>query len=79
MIAADVAETCRSTTGMRRKRDSSLDVREPAELAVENNVICRPGGRAYYAARILLQNGFKAKVIPGGMLSRVHATTFRGD
>ncbi len=42
----------------------------------EINVICRSGGRAYYATRILLQNGFKARVIPGGMLSRVHATTF---
>ena len=34
--------------------------------------ICRSGGRAYYAARILLQNGFKARVISGGMLSRSH-------
>jgi rhodanese-related sulfurtransferase len=45
----------------------------------EINVICRSGGRAYYATRILLQNGFKARVIPGGMLSRVHATTFWED
>jgi rhodanese-related sulfurtransferase len=35
----------------------------------EINVICRSGGRAYYATRILLQNGFKAKNISGGMLS----------
>jgi rhodanese-related sulfurtransferase len=42
----------------------------------EINVICRSGGRAYYATRILLQNGFKARNIPGGMLSRAHATTF---
>ena len=73
-----------------------LDVREPAELAVEDVpgavniplgqlrkrlgelprdkgifVICRSGGRAYYATRVLLQNGFNAKTIPGGMLSRV--------
>ena len=34
--------------------------------------ICRSGGRAYYAARILLQNGFSARVISGGMLSRSH-------
>ncbi|HUO74176.1 MAG TPA: FAD-dependent oxidoreductase [Solirubrobacteraceae bacterium] len=32
-------------------------------------VICRSGQRAYYAARILLQNGFDAKVVSGGMLS----------
>jgi rhodanese-related sulfurtransferase len=35
----------------------------------EINVICRSGGRAYFATRILLQNGFKAKNISGGMLS----------
>jgi NADPH-dependent 2,4-dienoyl-CoA reductase/sulfur reductase-like enzyme/rhodanese-related sulfurtransferase len=33
-------------------------------------VICRSGQRAYSATRILLQNGFKAKNISGGMLSR---------
>jgi len=33
-------------------------------------VICRSAVRAYYATRILLQNGFKAKTISGGMLSR---------
>jgi rhodanese-related sulfurtransferase len=35
-------------------------------------VICRSAARAYYATRILLQNGFKAKNISGGMLSRSH-------
>ncbi len=35
-------------------------------------VICRSGQRAYYATRILLQNGFKARNISGGMLSRSH-------
>jgi rhodanese-related sulfurtransferase len=39
-------------------------------------VICRSGQRAYLATRVLLQNGFKARNIPGGMLSRAHATTF---
>jgi len=78
-----------------------LDVREPAELAVENVpgainipigqlrarlgefprdreilVICRSGQRAYYATRMLLQNGFKARNLAGGMLSRTHAATF---
>ena len=36
----------------------------------EIHVICRSGQRAYYATRVLLQNGFKAKNISGGMLSR---------
>jgi len=35
-------------------------------------VICRSGQRAYYATRILLQNGFKARNISGGMLTRSH-------
>ena len=43
----------------------------------EIHVICRSGGRAYFATRILLQNGFKARNISGGMLSRSHATLSR--
>jgi NADPH-dependent 2,4-dienoyl-CoA reductase/sulfur reductase-like enzyme/rhodanese-related sulfurtransferase len=39
----------------------------------EIHVICRSGGRAYYATRMLLQNGFKARTLSGGMLSRFHA------
>ena len=35
--------------------------------------------RAYYAARILLQNGFKARTLAGGMLARTHASTFWSD
>jgi NADPH-dependent 2,4-dienoyl-CoA reductase/sulfur reductase-like enzyme/rhodanese-related sulfurtransferase len=35
----------------------------------EIHVICRSGQRAYLATRILLQNGFKAKNVSGGMLS----------
>ena len=38
----------------------------------EIHVICRSAQRAYYATRILLQNGFNAKNISGGMLSRSH-------
>jgi len=81
-----------------------LDVREPAELAVENvpealdiplgqlrarlgelprdreiHVICRSGQRAYLATRILLQNGFKARNISGGMLSLAHNHLFGTD
>ena len=33
-------------------------------------VICRSAQRAYYAVRILLQNGFKASILSGGMLAR---------
>jgi NADPH-dependent 2,4-dienoyl-CoA reductase/sulfur reductase-like enzyme/rhodanese-related sulfurtransferase len=36
----------------------------------EIHVICRSAQRGYYATRILLQNGFKAKNISGGTLSR---------
>ena len=35
-------------------------------------VICRSAVRAYYATRILIQNGFKARNIVGGMLARSH-------
>lgn len=35
-------------------------------------VVCRSGQRAYYATRALLQNGFNAKTVAGGMLSRFH-------
>jgi rhodanese-related sulfurtransferase len=36
----------------------------------EIHVICRSAQRGYYATRILLQNGFKARTLSGGMLSR---------
>jgi len=36
----------------------------------EIHIICRSAQRAYYATRILLQNGFNARNICGGMLSR---------
>jgi NADPH-dependent 2,4-dienoyl-CoA reductase/sulfur reductase-like enzyme/rhodanese-related sulfurtransferase len=38
-------------------------------------VFCRSGQRAYYATRVLLQNGFKARNIAGGMLSRSHTAS----
>ncbi len=38
-------------------------------------VFCRSGQRAYYAERILLQQGFKARNVAGGMLSRSHAAS----
>ena len=39
----------------------------------EIHVFCRSGQRAYYATRILLQNGFAARNISGGMLARLNA------
>jgi rhodanese-related sulfurtransferase len=35
----------------------------------EIRVVCRSGQRAYYATRLLLQHGFDAHVVSGGMLS----------
>ena len=39
-------------------------------------VVCRSGQRAYYATRLLLQNGFAAENVSGGMLARAQASTF---
>jgi NADPH-dependent 2,4-dienoyl-CoA reductase/sulfur reductase-like enzyme/rhodanese-related sulfurtransferase len=39
-------------------------------------VICRSGQRAYSAMRILLQRGFKASTVSGGMLSHTHSFLF---
>jgi NADPH-dependent 2,4-dienoyl-CoA reductase/sulfur reductase-like enzyme/rhodanese-related sulfurtransferase len=36
-------------------------------------IFCRSGQRAYYATRILAQNGFRCSNVAGGMLSRSHA------
>ena len=41
-------------------------------VAAQQRSRCRSGQRAYYATRILLQNGFKAKNVSGGMLSLAH-------
>jgi NADPH-dependent 2,4-dienoyl-CoA reductase/sulfur reductase-like enzyme/rhodanese-related sulfurtransferase len=41
-------------------------------------VTCRSGQRAYYATRILLQNGFKVRNVSGGMLSRSHSDSTQG-
>jgi rhodanese-related sulfurtransferase len=40
------------------------------------HVVCRSGQRAYLATRILLQNGFNAKNVSGGMLSLAHNYLF---
>jgi NADPH-dependent 2,4-dienoyl-CoA reductase/sulfur reductase-like enzyme/rhodanese-related sulfurtransferase len=41
--------------------------------------LCRSGQRAYYATRLLLQNGFRARNISGGMLSHAQTTFFTGE
>ena len=43
-----------------------------AELPRDREILvfCRSAQRAYYATRILLQNGFKVRNISGGLLSR---------
>lgn len=43
------------------------------------HVICRSGQRAYLATRILVQNGFKAKTVSGGMLSLAHNYLLSGN
>ena len=40
-------------------------------------ITCRSGQRAYYATRILNQNGFRARNVAGGMLSRSHTTSLQ--
>jgi NADPH-dependent 2,4-dienoyl-CoA reductase/sulfur reductase-like enzyme/rhodanese-related sulfurtransferase len=99
MVAADVLRDDMPIRHWEATGDALLlDVRMPAELAVESvpgavNIplpqlrarlgelprdreillICRSGGRAYYATRILLQNGFKARNLSGGMLARTYS------
>jgi rhodanese-related sulfurtransferase len=41
--------------------------------------ICRSGGRAYFATRILLQRGFKARTLSGGMLARAALAEAEGS
>jgi len=45
----------------------------------EIHVICRSGQRAYTAMRVLLQNGFRAKNVAGGMLSLAQNSMFGPD
>jgi NADPH-dependent 2,4-dienoyl-CoA reductase/sulfur reductase-like enzyme/rhodanese-related sulfurtransferase len=52
--------------GELRKRLSEL----PREREI--HVFCRSGQRAYLATRLLLQRGFRARDLSGGMLSRRH-------
>lgn len=63
VVAESVPNTCHIPLGQLRNRLKEL----PKDQEI--HVICRSGQRAYYATRILLQNGFKVKNISGGMLS----------
>ena len=98
MVAADVLRGDMPLSHWQADGEALLlDVRHPAELAVEQapgvvniplpqlrqrlaelprdreiHVICRSGQRAYYATRILMQNGFRARTVAGGMLSRTN-------
>jgi rhodanese-related sulfurtransferase len=40
------------------------------------HVICHSGQCAYYATRLLLQKGFDARNVSGGMLSKAHTSFF---
>jgi NADPH-dependent 2,4-dienoyl-CoA reductase/sulfur reductase-like enzyme/rhodanese-related sulfurtransferase len=46
----------------------------PRDQAI--HVICRSAQRAYYATRLLLQHGFDARNVSGGMLSRTYSSFF---
>jgi NADPH-dependent 2,4-dienoyl-CoA reductase/sulfur reductase-like enzyme/rhodanese-related sulfurtransferase len=98
MVAADILRGDMPISHWKTaKAGFLLDVREPAELAVESvpeavhipigqlrarlaelphdreiHVICRSGQRAYIATRMLVQKGFNAKTVSGGMLSLAH-------
>lgn len=102
MVAGDIQRGDMPTTGWSNTAGSFLlDVRQPAELAVESVadavniplgelrarldelprdreilIICRSGQRAYYATRLLMQRGFRARVLAGGILSRaIHSAS----
>jgi NADPH-dependent 2,4-dienoyl-CoA reductase/sulfur reductase-like enzyme/rhodanese-related sulfurtransferase len=66
LAVEDVPEALNIPIGQLRARLGEL----PRDREI--HVICRSGQRAYIATRILLQNGFKAKNISGGMLSLAH-------
>ena len=50
-----------------------LETDAPGDTPLARHVA---GQRAYYATRILLQSGFRATNISGGMLARAHAVNF---
>ena len=63
-------DPCRARSTSRCRNCARASANSPA--TARSSSFCRSGQRAYYATRILLQNGFKARNISGGMLSRSH-------
>ena len=61
------SSSCRAWSTSRST--SSADAWTSCPRDREILVICRSGQRAYYATRILVQNGFTARTVAGGMLS----------
>lgn len=59
--------------GQLRSRLDELPGNQPIQ------VFCRSGQRAYYATRMLTQNGYDARNVAGGMLSRAHRSFFLND
>ena len=59
--------------GLRNVRFVTLSPVRPAAAGRQVLVRCRSAQRAYYATRILLQNGFKARNLSGGMLARTYS------
>jgi len=53
---------------LRQLRDRITELPRDRDI----HVICRSGQRAYYATRVLLQNGYRAHTMSGGMLARYH-------
>ncbi len=73
-LAVDsVAGTINIPLGQLRGRLDEL----PREERI--HVVCRSGQRAYYATRLLLQAGFEASTVAGGMLSRSHTAFFQRE
>ena len=66
LAVENVPEALNIPIGQLRARLGEL----PRDRAI--HVICRSGQRAYIATRILLQNGFTARTISGGMLALAH-------
>ena len=69
LAAENMPEAVNIPIGQLRARLGEL----PRDRAI--HVICRSGQRAYNATRMLMQNGFDAKTISGGMLSRAYSTS----
>lgn len=71
---------CQAGSDCRRSMSPRLEQRGLLECPIigvahadwtRERLVCRSGRRACYATRILLQNGFDARVLSGGMLSHL--------